>query len=283
MQLDADEWEELVTELDKEWERIWNRIDQLFAQNFGVIIFNNQVQQLPTEHLQTVVRLEPRSLDLSSQRAIAQLCWGFIDVDEAPNFNMVFNYAQDKSEQRLKEMGQAEGGIFRDATQEHDGPESDLHLQMKWFIVRYLTHQLRDQGVELETPTQIEEVILTEAPVTAGTGSDSPTADVKRGSDVFEIETLFAQDREGSDPRNKLRGSFKKYEDTNVDAVHIVLDNLTFYRHLQDIIQLKRNHRDWENQHEIEVRFETLDLQENDLIDIDEAITRLKLVMERIL
>lgn len=282
MQLDAEEWEELVTELDREWERIWNRIDQLFAQNFGVIIFNNPVQQIPTEHLPTVVHLEPRPLDPPLQRAIARLCWGFIDVGEAPNFNMVFSYAQDRSKQRLKEMGQAEGGIFRDATQEHDGPESDLHLQMKWFIVRYLTHQLRDQGVELETPTQIEEVILTEVPVTAGTRSDSPTADVKRGSDVFEIETLFAQDQEGSDPRNKLRESFKKYENTTVDAVHIVLDNLTFYRHLQDIIQLKRNHRDWEDQHGIEVRFETLDLQENDLIGIDEAIARLKLVTEQI-
>jgi hypothetical protein len=123
---------------------------------------------------------------------------------------------------------------------------------------------------------------MTEAPIAAGPDSDSPTADVKRGSDVFEIETLFAQDREGSDPRNKLRGSFKKYENTTVDAVHIVLDNLTFYRHLQDIIQLKRNHRDWEDQHGIEVRFETLNLQENDLIDIDEAIARLKLVTEQI-
>lgn len=284
VQLDADEWEELTGELEADWNRIWNRIDQLFSQRFGVVIFNNILRRLPVEqeHLVQVIDLEPRRLSPDVQRDIARLCWGYVDVGEAPNFNMVFDYARELSERRLKEAGHVEGGIFRDATDPHDGPESDLHLRIKWFIVRYLVDDLRDQGLALDTPMQIEERIGTETPVSTGSSSDTAVADVKRGADVFEVETLFAEDREGSDPRNKLRESFIKYEGSNIDTVHVVLDNLTFHRHLQEIVQLKRNHQDWEDRHGLEIRFETLDLQGNELIDIDEAITRLQQIDERI-
>lgn len=282
VQLDEDEWDTLLDEHEEAWERIWNRIDQLFAQSFGVLIFNSKVGRVTREqeHLIHTVGLEPRTLSPEDYRNIAQLCWGYVDVSEAPNFNMVFDYGRELSERRLKEAGTVESGVFRDATEEHDGPESNIHLHIKWFIVQYLVKQLRDQEIELETPMDIEEVVQTEVPVGGGPNDETHVADVKSGSEVFEVETLFAEDREGSDPRNKLRESFMKYDGADIDVVHIVLDNLTFHRHLKDIVQLKRNHEKWEDEQGTEIRFETLDLKESELIGLNEAISRLKQIAD---
>jgi hypothetical protein len=283
VQLDNEEWDTLFEHREKDWERLWNRIDELFAEEFGFIIFNDCIDRVPAgEEFPTIrpIHITPLEAPKSVQKRLASLCWGFVEVSEAEQFDMMFQIARKRFNERLEEAGHLEGGMVRDATDENEGEESDLHIRLKWFIVRVLTEQLRDQGVEITNPLDVEEVVETEVQVYVG-GDEGTIADIKQGQDVFEVETLFAQDRGGRDPRNKLQETFRKYAGSaKIDTVHVVLDSLTFYRHIDNIVELKRNYEDWEDEEGIDVRFETVDVADQKLVEMDEAINRLRAVEE---
>ncbi len=179
-------------------------------------------------------------------------------------------------EEYLKEIGKEERGIFADATNQSKSKESNLHLRLKWFIVKKLVERLREEGEDLKTPKQIEEIINTEEEII----NTKITPDVRYRDQVFEVETLFAEDRQGRTPRNKLIYTFKKYEGTDISEINIILDNLTYLRHLKDIFHLKRNYQDWMEKTNKEVNFLTLDLRNEKFVNFNEFINELKKIDE---
>jgi hypothetical protein len=273
VQLDENDWRELS---DGDWSHIWDRIDELFAQSFGFIIFNKSIQTLHDRHHINTINIKPKELEFEPKKRISSVVWGFVNLEHVGDitFDYIFESARIKFKKTLENIQREERGIYVDATSPHAGEESDLHLQMKWFLVKYLTTKLRNAGENLKTPTQIKNRIKTEYQDVEYRGI---IPDIKCDGEVYEVETLFAEDRDGRVPRNKIVNTFVKYEnDTTVHKINVVFDNLTFIRHLKELRDIKHNHIDWQKKHGKKVEFYALDLEKWDLISLDKISRELK-------
>ncbi len=142
-QLSEEEWKGLEKQ---DVERIFNRIEQLFSQHFGFIIFNTQFLYFQEHHRVNVIMLKPKELDTGLLRKISEIAWGFVETEEAGTFDYIFESARDKFEEALKSVSKEKRGIYVDATKPNEGNESEEHLRMKWFLVKYLTQKLIKEG-----------------------------------------------------------------------------------------------------------------------------------------
>ena len=275
VQLNENDWSELS---DDDWLHIWDRIEELFSQSFGFIIFNKAIWRLHYHHHINIINIKPNELDFELKKRISRVAWGYVNLDDVGDtaFDYIFESARMKFKKTLENIQKEERGIYVDATSPHDGEESDLHLQMKWFLVKYLTMKLRNVGENLKTPTQIKNRIKTEYEY-RDSESMRIIPDIKCGGEVYEVETLFAEDRGGRVPRNKIVHTFVKYKnDTTVHKINVVFDNLTFIRHLKELRDIKHNHIDWQKKHGKKVEFYTLDLEKWDLISLDKMSRELR-------
>ena len=268
VKLNKKEWRELT---NKDWVKIWSRIKQLFAQGFGVIIFNKWLDYIG-EHSINIVKLKPKNLPPEIKKKIVELFWGVrvSDDDALKQFDLLFETARKKKDQLLKRLERLESGIYWDATKE-DENESKEHRLIKALIVRLIVKELRKRGLKLNTPTEIEKYVKTEYWV-----SDKVRADVYADRKVFEIETLFAEDRGGKTVRDKLRETFRKYENTDIKEINVILDNPTFIRHIGTILSLLKNHKDWMKTNQKVVKFYTIDTENERLIPLEDVMNKLK-------
>lgn len=267
VKLKEKEWRELTNE---DWVKIWSRIKQLFSQGFGVIIFNKWLDYVG-EHLINIVKIKPKDLPPEIRKRIVELFWGVrVSEEHLKPFDLLFDAARKKKERLLKRLESLESGIYLDATK-GDENESEKHRLIKAFIVRLIVKELRKRGLKLSTPTEIEEYVKTEHWV-----SDEVRADVYVDGKVFEIETLFAEDRGGKIVRDKLRETFRKYENTDVKEINIILDNPTFIRHIGTVLSLLRNYKDWMRLKQKNVKFYTIDIKGERLIPLEEVINKLE-------
>ena len=246
--LSKEEWDKLKKQ---DRDRIFNRIEQLFSQNFGFIIFNGIFYSFPERHRVNIIMLKPRELDTKLARKISEMVWGSVKTEESGTFDYIFDSARKNFEETLKAISKERGGIYVDATKPNEGDESEEHLLMKQFLVRYLTQKLIEDGKLPPKPDllQIKEKIKTEKDTKEELGGDI-SADIKVEDTVYEVETLFSEDREGKIARNKITHTIGKYEEiTSVQKINLVLDNLTFLRHLKDLKEIKDNYKSWQKKH----------------------------------
>lgn len=235
-----------------------------------------------SEHPLNVLEINPRKLTKEQKIILTKLAWGLREVPETedmegfadrPIFNTLddmFNkFGKRKHEEYLENLQKEKYGIYAQATNQHEGNESDLHLQIKWFIVKFLAEKYK-----LTSLSEIEESVKTEEQLPeANTKGEHPKPDVwdVKENAVYEVETLFSEDREGRNPQKKIYESIKKYEGTSVKEINIVLDNLTFLLHIRDIFGIKKNIKDWENKTGKTVNFLTLDVENYKLISISKV------------
>jgi len=240
-----------------------------------------------SEHPLNVLEINPRKLTKEQKIILTKLAWGLREVPETedmegfadrPIFNTLddmFNkFGKRKHEEYLENLEKDKNGIYAQATNQHEGEESDLHLQIKWFIVKFLS-----QKYKLTSLSEIEESVKTEEQLPeANTKGEHPKPDVwdVKENAVYEVETLFSEDREGRTPQKKIYESIKKYEGTSVKEINIVLDNLTFLLHIRDIFGVKKNIKDWENKTGKTVNFLTLDVENYKLVSISKVSGKYK-------
>jgi hypothetical protein len=188
-------------------------------------------------------------------------------------FDHLFNETLFKQDslfnQALEEIKREEGGLFKRATNRWPD-ESDLHYNIKVFIVRYLVDKLRKEGVMLKTVKDIEEdYIQTESKL-----DESAVPDVyyKAENEVYEVETLYDQ---GPEPDKKIDETIRKYLGENmVKKINIVIDNFGFLLHLRDLVSIKRHYS-----HDLNIEFYTLDLKNKRLVSMDEFTKELRRIM----
>ncbi|MCD6549402.1 hypothetical protein J7K41_01685, partial [Candidatus Micrarchaeota archaeon] len=187
----------------------------------------------------------------------------------------IFNKSgKTKHEEYLENLQKERYGIYTQATNQHEGEESRLHLQIKWFIVKFLSEKYK-----LNSLPEIEENIKTEEQLSeANTKGEHPKPDVwdVKENAAYEVETLFSEDREGRTPQKKIYESIKKYEGTSIKEINIVLDNLTFLLHINEIWGIKKNIGEWEQMKNKKVNFFTLDLNTHKLIPLSKIFNKLK-------
>jgi hypothetical protein len=230
---------------------------------------------------------------------MAELCWGNLDlatgdikVDEptierptGPGvFDDLFNrYAPTEFEDYLDDIKTEERGLFKRFTVENQGQvqgkerddyetgESPLHYNIKVYIVRYLVQQLRDGGEDIDELQDLERWIETE------TEREGVIPDVffsGQRKEAYEVETLFSG---GQNPTNKIDRTINKYDKNgvNIDKIHIVLENFTFLRYLDELSNIQHHYAHRTNEEgELLIQFETLDLQNGGLLPLKTIIDK---------
>lgn len=202
IKLSENDWEKLTKEYGMDWERFNNRLEQLFSQDFGFIILNTKIQRLLERHRINVISVVPKQLTIEMKRRLAEIAWGFVKIDKKLEYmDEIFEDGRDKFEHSLMKIQKQSDGRFVYATKTHK-EESNEHLRIKWFLVKYLVRHLIQKGELPENPTlsQIKSKVETEVE------NRFPNAipDVISGNDVYEVETLFSEDREGQIAGNKI-------------------------------------------------------------------------------
>jgi len=115
-----------------------------------------------------IAYIEAKSLPLD----LIKLSSGMIDLPELiakmevggvptlSTFDYIFNEALFKENSYFEEIKNEENGLFKLATTRNKGQiegkkeESDLHYNIKVFIVRYLVNKQRKEGKQLRTPEE---------------------------------------------------------------------------------------------------------------------------------
>lgn len=241
------------------------------------------------EHPLDIVHAHPNSLSFEEKINLSNFAWGYLKLDSISPFRLeeervgrphgatfddIFNkLSQRKFDDCLEEL---EGSPYSNATKPHDGEESKEHKRMKWFVVKYLTKKLKEEGV-LKLKNPIEPKAF-EINATIKTEEDTKNelnvciADVMdtHAYEVYEIETLFAQDRDGKTVEEKLNYTIDKYKELNqINKINIVLDNLTLLRNLKKMTNVEKNKSKEERE---KVEFYTINLQNDKLISLRDVI-----------
>ena len=236
------------------------------------------------ENISKFIEIIPRELTFEQKRILTELAWGISvegigmvvkkpewDRPLGDTFDDLFNkFGKTKHEECLENLQKEKYGIYVLATNRHEGDESDLHIQIKWFIAKFLS-----QKYKLNTLSEIEESVKTEEQLPeANTKGEYPKPDVwdVKENAVYEVETLFSEET----PQKKIYESIKKHEGTSVKEINIVLDNLTFLLHISDIFGIKKNIKDWENKTGKTVNFLTLDVENYKLVSISKVSGKYK-------
>lgn len=277
---------------------------------FGFIVFKATDPDVVNEYRDTldeirfesphpplnIVEVAPRQPGFEVEQRMAELCWGNLDlaagdikVDEpaierptGPGvFDDLFNrYAPTEFEDYLDDIKSEERGLFKRFTTKNQGQvqgkerddyesgESPLHYNIKVYIVRYLVQRLRHRGEDIDELQDLGQWIETE------TEHEGVIPDVffARQQEAYEVETLFSG---GQDPTNKIDRTINKYAENGVDVdkIHIVLENFTFLRHLDELINIQHHYAHRTNEKgELLIEFETLDFRNGGLLPLKTII-----------
>jgi len=244
-----------------------------------------------------VVEVTPRQPGFEVEHRIAELCWGNLDLEaddlkvEKPAierpigsgvFDDLFNrYAPTEFKDYLDDIKSEERGLFKRFTTENQGQvqgkerddcgsgESPLHYNIKVYIVRHLVQRLRDRGEDIEELQDLEQWIKTE---TEHGGVIPDVFFSGQQQEVYEVETLFSG---GQNPTNKIDNTINKYAENGVevDEIHIILENFTFFRHLDELSNIQHHYAHRTNEEgEPLIEFETLDFYNDGLLSLNTII-----------
>jgi len=228
---------------------------------------------------------------------MAELCWGNLDLEaddikveessiERPTgpgvFDDLFNrYAPTEFDDYLRDIKSEERGLFKRFTTENQGQiqgkerddyesgESPLHYNIKVYIVQHLVQQLRDRGEDIDELQDLEQWIKTE---TEHGGVIPDVFFYGQQQEAYEVETLFSG---GQNPTNKIDNTINKYAENGVDIdkIHIILENFTFFRHLDELSNIQHHYTHRTNgEGEPLIEFETLDFRNEGLLSLNTVI-----------
>jgi len=237
--------------------------------------------EIGIEHPLNIVYAKPNLLSFEKKKELSSSAWGNVNLDnltpilvEEKNgerlygntLDDIFNkHSKSLFEKRLEKLEKENRGIYVYATEQHEGKESSEHLQMKWFIMKLLSKEKKLKGF-----IKIKEIIKTEEEY------EGVIPDIRVENSVYEVETLFAEDMEGKIPKKKIENTITKYENTSIKEINIILDNLTFLRHLEDLVEIGKVLKEWARSHGKRIRFYTIDIQSGKLLSLGEVIKKIK-------
>lgn len=128
------------------------------------------------------------------------------------DLDVVFNKkCRREYEEEFSSFTKGENRLYQVVTKRR-GRESDEHYLMKCYVVRYLAKKHK-----LTTIAEIEKNIKTEIPQDLISGSIIPDIFDKKNGEYYEIETLFAGDRNEKDLINHLSETVRKYGSNKSD------------------------------------------------------------------
>lgn len=284
-------------------------IGRASAADYGFIIFKSRredlfedcrrliQEQLAHEigHPLDILVVKPNSLSIDEKRGISSIFWGNCTRGKEEPW-VVVHYNRDKGsaetnisshdldvvfnkkcrgeyEKEFSSFTKGENRRYQIVTKKRT-KESDEHYLMKCYVVRYLSEKY-----QLKDIAEIEEAIVTEKPLDSNSSTELIIPDVfdKNGNGYYEIETLFAGDRNGKELISHLSETVLKYQSNlNSARVYVVIDNVAAVRHMSDLLWLEETFRD---QQVVPVRFLTLNITSKGLILIQEVNQMVQKIM----
>jgi len=271
---------------------LWERLEETYSEKLGFIIFTVRKEEkfeylrellrkinLKTQGRLNIINLEAKRLPPE----LIRLSSGMISLEKPPievkvevekiptltTFDYMLNETLFKEESLfnkvLEKVKNEERGLFKESTNPAKEVESPLHFDIKVFLVRYLTHKLRKEGKKLSSREEVMREIETEKDL-----SPEVIPDLKVGSEVYEVETLFGA---GEEPDLKINKTVDKYDKIpNIAKVNIIMDNFGFLLHLRELFRKKEHFKN----KKFDVEFYTLDLQNKKLVSLSDFAKELK-------
>ncbi|MBD3215844.1 MAG: hypothetical protein GF311_24755 [Candidatus Lokiarchaeota archaeon] len=257
-----------------------------------------------SRHKLDILYIKPEKILTEEKKVIAELVWGNLKIESKENELEGLMYSESKKsrviggtlddifnkrlksefEERLSRLQYENKSVYSNATDPHEGSkeESLEHKRIKWFLVKILTKKLINNNKLKENPNsaEIRDKILTEENIPSRNEEKKKICEVVADvmvpfiEEVYEVETLFAEERNGKIVSEKLNKTIEKYTNCpKVKKINIVLENYTFLRHLKTLKNIKRNRSKAERER---IKFFTLDLKNNKLMSYKQVVNRLK-------
>lgn len=288
----------LETIEDTKWDNVGNRLKEMYSQGFGFMVFHVPTQQkdelrrkleILTQALNPpIIELRPATqFDLSlrnmlkgnpslsdldwsqARKRVASSAWGFVIPKHDPKwqspktFDELFSASYNEFLEKMNKLLTAYIRIDAEKepaytlVKESSSLEDNLHYATKIFVVKYLVEKKNYPLNSIRTEEKEEFGI--------------PDIEVKKSAilerDIgIEVETLY---RTGTAPYHhplkKISNTIQKYQGCNYE-VWVILKNLDvffFYAKLKGLQASAK--RQWK----IDVRFLTLDLENQELVSIE--------------
>jgi len=256
------------------WDHLYDRLRELFSQDYGFVIFHLDEKWINTfrSKLEKVAHVIPKLLIVEFKHLnakikceIARMCWGFVSSN-GKTFDEVFCNAEKAFYDRLEET--LKDDLLKCCIKLHEGPESDEHTLLKAFIVKIIA---KERGIKREL---IPEKILTEHEDKPGLKVDVFIKDPP--TEYIEVETLYGT---GLNPIDKIDRTLKRYVDNKLNEVKVVMLPMHFLTYLKSLAVLRRIYK---TKHGIDVKFYTLDVENETLIPLEDIIRQLKELIKQI-
>jgi len=230
------------------------------------------------------------ALTIDTIQKLARVFWGFVDIPPSGSCDGLFGsgkvtYYQtlDRTYKIVRAKPEKPYPIPRTHS---SGSESREHLLIKGFLAKCLVdsppEELWLQKIEKKDRYKYIEFEKTWKKEN-GIIAVSDAFLVNDGI-AIEIETLFEEGKYSGEPIAKIRDeTVEKYREIQINQLWIIMENLTMLKHLRDLWVLRDLYRQWyeeEGKIHFKVKFFTLNLKDEKLVQMEELTSHLYKILK---
>ncbi|MCC6023894.1 MAG: phosphoribosyltransferase, partial [Thaumarchaeota archaeon] len=264
--LGAKESQEELKESQKE---LWDRLMELFSQDFGFVILHVKEEvadsvytALKVQHPNAkVVKVEPpRGWSLEDKRRFIEACWGFVEVEgQIFGFDWMFREAEGKFFEELSRIGR---NIAIRHWVELDPSAGEEHESMKVFAAECLARELGRRS-ESEIAEALKSGLVRTEHEFGGGRADIYVPSQQR---FVEVETFYGT----GNPLDKLdRVTLRKYIDRAKRVNVVILNGLLAILYARGLAKLARTYREHRG---LTVNFYVPNFRERKLVPLKEIL-----------
>lgn len=156
-------------------------------------------------------------------------------------FGKIFESLLRFREEKLKEIACSNGGLYFDLTEANEGSESEEHRIIKAVLAKILARKLCKKYSKKSAFSWLHQHILSELEL----GTARPDIYFVDEQTVYEIETLYGEDKNGLSVRGKIKHTLLKYKNCEtVKKIYLIFDALTYFLYKKDILGVINNLKD---------------------------------------
>ncbi len=258
--------------------KLFDRLHELFSQSYGFIIFHidgrwaeefaKVIEEDAGYYIYKLIRLYPTIHSPKVKRRLASMCWGFVKVD-GKNFDELFGNAEKKYYQKLEEAN-------KDVELTHwinqDSNAGDEHEALKVIVAEALAKEMGAKNRSEIIKMLKEGKIKTEYEFEEGRADlymELPDMKV-----YLEIETFYGtKDPISRKLDNETLNKYKIYKSRKDIKICVIILGLHILLFLRELLKLKRLYRE---EHNLNVEFYTIDVENKQLIPLQQVLRQLK-------
>jgi len=287
-----------------DWNKIRNRLNELYAQGFGFIIFHvpedlindfeKKIKEISGDLEPLIIRVMPKivgnhvfkgfiGMKIDSERAkdikrkISSAVWGFVvprgdeKWERGETFDNFFGACERAFYEKLRKIGESDIKVKGNGKEKRipvdvivNSGENESRLHF-YMKVFVVKYLIEKLGYSKDNIKTEEDARI-----------DDIIPDIRAGRDiVIEIETLYGTGR----PLSKITDTIKKYKGKNVE-LWIVVKNFDAVLYYKDLMKRAKSVKE---EFGIDVKFFTLDVERLELVSLEDLKKYIKSVIKDII